>query len=140
MSLALLLIPLFAAGPKHFTLLARFEPPPDAKALGAVSVAFTPLDPDVQINQEPAPRLKLDPAQKLLVDKQLPPAPVAGFDPDKARYLDPKLPVRFPVAWAPEAPRGSQLVEANVTYFYCSKREGWCRKGTDEIEVPVSVP
>jgi len=140
MALELLLTALLATGPKHFTLLARFEPPADPKALGAISVSFTPLDPDVQVNQDPGPRLKLDPAQALLVDKQPPASPVAAFDPDKARYLDTKLPVRFPVGWAPGAPHGSQVVKASVTFFYCSKREGWCRKGSEEIEVPVSVP
>jgi hypothetical protein len=31
-------------------------------------------------------------------------------------------------------------VKGNVTYFYCSKREGWCRKGTSEVTFVVNVP
>ncbi len=136
--LGLALVPALAlaAGTSYFTLSAAF----DGKAK-AVAVTFTPRDPDVKINQEPAPRLKLDAGQKVLVDKQPPPpSRVQPFDPDTARYLDPKAPVLFPVAVAPGAPKGSQVVKATVTYFFCSKREGWCRKGMEEVEVPLTVP
>jgi len=50
------------------------------------------------------------------------------------------MPVTFPVALAPGAPKGTQTVKANLVFFYCSKREGWCRRGSDELEVLVSVP
>ena len=33
-----------------------------------------------------------------------------------------------------------QPVKGTVTYFYCSKREGWCRKGTSEVAFTVAVP
>jgi len=56
-------------------------------------------------------------------------------------YLFPlALPLVFPVAIAKGAPKGTQSVAATVTYFYCSKREGWCRKGNSEIAVTVNVP
>lgn len=131
----------FAGAPQHFTVSATFLAPAKPGAAGAIAVTFVPLDPDVHVNQEPAPRLKLDPAQRALVDRQ-PPATshVPTFDPDTARYLDPKLPVSFPVAWAPGAPKGAQTVKASLSYYYCSKREGWCRKGMAELEVPVTVP
>jgi hypothetical protein len=130
-----------APGGTHFTVTAAFVPPAKAGANGAVAVTFAPLDPDVHVNEEPAPRLKLDPAQTVLLDKQAPPpARTPTFDPDTARYLDPKVPVSFPVALSPKAPRGGQAVKGTVTYFYCSKREGWCRKGSAEVEVPVAVP
>jgi hypothetical protein len=128
-----------AAQPKHFDLTATFE----AKAVrqGLVAVTFHANDPDVVVNEEPGPRLALDPAQTVLVDKQPPPAHAAPApDPDKAKYLDLSLPVVFPVALSSSAASGVQDVKAKVTYFYCSKREGWCRKGTTEVEVPVKVP
>jgi hypothetical protein len=131
----------FAAGPQHFTLSASFVPPARAGATGTISVSFTPSDPEIHINQEPPPRLKLDPTQKVLVDKQ-PPAPskIQPYDPETAKYVDTRLPVSFAVAWAPGAPKGPQSVRAVVVYFYCSKRDGWCRRGSAEIEVPVTVP
>jgi hypothetical protein len=104
-------------------------------------VTLTPVLPGIVVNEQPAPRLKLDPAQVVLVDRQPPRAPsTAPIDPSQARYLDPRVPVRFPVALAAGAPRGTHAVRASVTYFYCSKSEGWCRKGTGEISVDVTVP
>jgi hypothetical protein len=59
--------------------------------------------------------------------------------PDTTRYLDLTSPVRFPVALGAAATKGTHLVKGSLAYFYCSKREGWCRKGTSEVEIPVLV-
>ena len=53
--------------------------------------------------------------------------------------MDLSRPVLFPVAIAPAAPRGEQLVKASVVFFYCSQREAWCRRGTADVEIPVNV-
>src|SRR6185295_20394260 len=114
-----------AAGSPYFTLSATFSAPSKAGTDGAVAVTFTPRDPDVKINQEPPPRLKLEAGQRVLVDKQpASPSRILPFDPETARYLDPRSPVLFAVGMAPGAPKGTQLVKASVTYFFCSKREG----------------
>jgi len=141
--LSLLIAPAaLAAGPqKHFDLLASFEPPQTAGADGAVAVTFRTLDPDVRLNEAPAPRLKLDLTQDVLADRQaLPPRRVPAYDPLTAKYLDLAVPVRFPVAISPTAPSGAQRVEAQVVFFYCSVREAWCRRGAADIEVEVTVP
>jgi hypothetical protein len=127
--------------PRHFDVAASFVAPKEPGGAHAVSVLFSPTDPDVHINEEPAPRLKLDPGQAVLVDRQGPaPSRGADFDPEKTRYLDLAKPLRFPVAIAPKAPKGRQELTAKVVYFYCSKREGWCRRGTAEVEFTVEVP
>ena len=136
---AALAVPARPAGSEHFGVTAAFVARPGAD--GAIAVTFSEKDPDVHVNQEPAPRLKLDPSQAVLIGKQPPPpSRVTPFDPATAKYLDPKVPVRFPAALAPGAPKGPHTVKAVVTYFYCSEREGWCRKGSAEVEVPVTVP
>jgi hypothetical protein len=128
-------------GPQHFTLQASFVAPPKAGGTGTVAVTFTAKNPDVHVNEDPAPRLALDPEQKVLVDKQPPRPPRTGaVDPAQAKYLDLLLPVNFPVALAPGAPKGHQSVKATVTYFYCSKAQGWCRKGSTDVDVAVDVP
>ena len=138
---ALLLVSASVAGPQHFDVEAAFVPPAKSGTTGAIAVTFLPRDPDVHINEEPAPRLRLDLEQSALIDKQpAPPKSGPTFDPDTARYLDLKKPVRFPVALAPNAPKGPQSVKVNVVYFYCSQREGWCRRGTADLEVAVTVP
>ena len=105
----------------------------------AISVILQPRDPAVHVNEAPGPRLKLDAAQAVLVDKQGPAPKGVVYDPATAKYLDPAIPVLFPVALAPGATRGVHEVKASVTYFYCSKTEGWCRKGTADVTVPVAV-
>lgn len=129
---------LLAAAPQHFTVSASFVPAAKPGANAVVSVSFVPRDPDVRINEEPAPRLKLDPEQTVLVDKQPSgAAAVKPYDPETAKYLDLGAPVSFPVALAPGAAKGPHPVKATVVYFYCSKREGWCRKGSTEVEFTV---
>jgi hypothetical protein len=136
-----LLLAALGAAPRHFDVMAAFEPPKKRGGVAHVAVSFSPLDPDVHINEDPAPRLKLDVDQAVLVDKQPPPpVKVSDWDPDNARYLDLGKPVRFPVAFAAAAPKGGQTVKATVIFFYCSSREGWCRRGSSDVEVPVSVP
>lgn len=124
--------------PKHFEVTASYAPAP--KRQGSVVVTFKALDPDVVVNEQPSPRLALDPAQKVLVDKQPPPAKTVPPDPADGKYLDLSLPVAFPVALADGAAAGTQAIAGKVTYFYCSKREGWCRKGTSEVDLSVKVP
>ena len=93
------------------------------------------------MNETPAPRLKLDLTQTVLVDKQAPASSqVPDYDPLTARYLDTAKPVLFPVAIAPTAPKGAQEVKASVVYFYCSTREAWCRRGTADVLIPRHRP
>ena len=127
------------AATEHFALSATYVPPSKPRAAATVAVTFIADDTDVKINQEPAPRLKLDPEQGVLVDRQ-PPASRKGESGGEPKYLDTTLPVSFPVALSPNAPKGEQPVKGTVTYFYCSKREGWCRKGTSEVAFTVAVP
>ncbi len=114
-----------------------------AKARGAdaaIAVTFMPTEEQIVVNENPAPRLKLDPEQTILIDKE--PQRPAGPppDPEHAKDLDPATPVRFRVALAPGAPKGRHVVKGTVTYFFCSKRENWCRKGTAEVALDVVVP
>ena len=129
-----------AAPARHFDVTAAFTAAETTAASAAVAVTFRPLDPDVKVNETPAPRLKLDLAQTVLVDRQAPPSSqVPDYDPLTARYLDPAKPVLFPVAIAPTAPAGSHSVKASVVYFYCSTRESWCRRGSTDVQVLVTV-
>jgi hypothetical protein len=140
-SAGLLFLLALAPGNQFFDVKATFVAPTKAGATPTIEVTFVSKDPEVHINEEPAPRLKLDGAQSVLVDKQ--PAlrvRTAPYDPAAARYLDLSRPLKFPVAFAPTAPRGAQTVGATITFFYCSRREGWCRRGSVEVEVPLTVP
>jgi hypothetical protein len=120
---------------------ASYVPPAKAGANGSVAVTFEPKDPDVHVNRDPAPRLKLDPDQRVLVDKQPPPPRRGGSaDVEAAGFFEAGMPVTFAVALAPGLARGEHEAKGTVTYFYCSKRDGWCRKGTAEVEFSVTGP
>lgn len=119
------------ASSPHFVIRAEFRPG-KASGTGEVAVTFAPKDPDVKINAAPAPRLKLDADQKVLAEK---PAPARAGAPDE-KYLDLTFPVVFPVSVLGAA-RGEHTVKGSLTYYYCSHREGWCRKGTADLEIPV---
>jgi hypothetical protein len=138
---ALPLVLLLAGSPSnpYVTVSATFVAPSKPGGNAHVAVTLSPRDPDVRVNEEPGPRLKLAAGEAVLVDKQAPPARPAAYDPQTAKYLDPALPVHLPVATRADAPRGKHAVSAKVVYYYCSKRDGWCRKGTDDVEFPVEV-
>jgi len=130
-----------AAGPRHFDLLASFEPPEKPGGAASVAVMFRALDPDLRLNETPAPRLRLELTEPVLLDRQAPaPRTVPDYDPLTAKYLDLAEPVRFPVAIAPTAPGGLQRVEAKVVFFYCSVREAWCRRASADVDLTVPVP
>jgi hypothetical protein len=126
-----------AEGVSHFEIEAVFEPPEASRSQAAVAVWFSPLDPDVRVNEYPPPRLDLDPEQTLLVESPSRPAEAKPpADPDHPKYLDLSEPVRFPVDWAGSAAPGA--VAADVVFFYCSTREGWCRRGKTRVEFSVT--
>jgi len=72
LALSLLASPVFAAS-AHFDVQASYAPPPRAADKGEILVSFVPKVADVFVDEEPAPRLKLDAAQTVLVDRQAPP-------------------------------------------------------------------
>lgn len=140
-ALTLVVLPAMAAGAalRHYDVVASFVPA-KKHAPARVSLSFQPLDPDLRLNESPAPQLRLDETQTVLVDKRpKASASVPDFDPSNARYLDVSHPVWFPVAIAPTAPKGEQQVRATVVFFYCSQREAWCRRGTADVLIPVTV-
>jgi len=129
-----------ASPARHIEVAATFEPARKAGANAAVAVTFRALDPDVHVNETPAPQLRLDLAQAVLEDRQpTVSTAVPAFDPATAKYLDLQKPVRFPVAVSKAAPHGAHEVKASVVFFYCSSREAWCRRGSADIVIPVSV-
>ena len=140
-ALASLAVAAGTARAERVEVSASYVAPAKPGANGAVAVTFAPKDPDVRVNRDPAPRLKLDPDQRVLVDKQPPPPRRSGSaDLEAAGFFEPDTPVSFAVAPAPGQSRGEHEAKGTVTYFYCSKRDGWCRKGTAEVEIRVTVP
>jgi hypothetical protein len=130
-----------APKPTHFDVTATFTPARGATS-AEVAAQFVARDPDVKINEVPPPKLKLEAGPATVVPPVRPAAPAKGGSAAAGlgQYLDLTLPVTFPVTLATGTPRGSHDARGTVTYFYCSKREGWCRKGTTEVAFTIVVP
>jgi len=124
---------------QHFEVTAAYEAPAKKGAPGNLVFEFKQKDPDVYINEEPAPRIKFAAGGPLIAP---PPPKGSGVIPDPAnvKYLDLAKPVRFAVTPAPDAARGMSRVKTTLSYFYCSKRENWCRKGTADFDLAVVLP
>jgi hypothetical protein len=127
-----------ASSSSYVSVTAEFVPAGKPGGDAYVAVTFAPRDKEIVVNEEPAPRLRLAADEAVLLDKQKP-AGRAVYDPENPKYLDVAVPVHLPVALKPTAPKGRHDVKAKLTYFYCSKREGWCRKGTEDLAFPVDV-
>ena len=125
--------PVKAGASPHFDITTEYRPG-KAAGTGEVAVTFAPKDPDVKINTTPAPRLRLDEGQKLLAEK---PSSKPGAPPAE-KYLDLTFPVVFPVSVTSPV-TSEQTVKGALTYYYCSHREGWCRKATAGVEIPVKA-
>lgn len=120
----------------HFEVTAAFEAPTKKGTPAHILFSFKRKDPDLNVNEEPAPRIKFGAGAPLVAP---PPPKSSGIipDPANARYLDLDKPVRFEVTEAPDAAKGLSKVKTNLSYFYCSKRENWCRKGTADFDLSV---
>ena len=124
---------------QHFEVTAAYEAPAKKGAPGNLRFEFKQKDPDVYINEEPAPRIKFAAGAPLVAP---PPPKGSGVIPDPAnvKYLDLTKPVRFAVTPAADASKGLSQVKTTLSYFYCSKRENWCRKGTADFDLAVVLP
>ena len=123
---AALLVLALGAAESHVGVRAELR---QGSAGPEVAVTFAPRDHDIKVNRSPAPRLALEPEQKRL-----------SLKPRKAEkkegYLDTTFPVVFPVEVLPGG-RTPATVKGTVTYYYCSKAAGWCRKGTEDVLLSV---
>jgi len=129
-----------AAGAPSLVAVTATYLPPVKGSEATVAVQFAPTDPNIRVNEDPAPRLKLGPEQQVLAEKAPPAGKKTRPADGEARYLDAAVPLAFPVLLKPGVAAGSHEVKASVTYFYCSKSEGWCRKGTSDVSLDVHVP
>lgn len=124
---------------QHFEVTAGYEAPTKKGAPATVLFEFKKKDPDVNVNEDPAPRLKFATGAALVAPK--PPKSSGQIaDPATVQYLDISKPVRFPVTLAPGAASGPTTIRTTLSYFYCSKRENWCRKGTADFDLAVVLP
>ena len=108
----------------HFDVSAAYEAPAKKGVPANIVVEFRKKDPDVNINEEPAARLKFGPGSPLVAP---PPPKGSGVipDPANAHYLDLSKPVRFPVTVAEGAAKGLNTTQTinNIMVAVTSAQE-----------------
>ena len=117
-------------------LNARFHSATPIKAgvKGSITVSF-----DVQkgyaINRTPPISLKLSAAPGIRLDKNEFTTPSADPKSKDEYYVDvPSL--RVPVT---AAKLGSYEIPGKITYFFCSKSDGFCSKQAFDVKIPLQV-
>ncbi len=94
-------------------------------------VTFKPIegihitgDPAVKISVSPSTVVKLRGKQSQVVDSS-------------TGYLSTKEPVKQQISLSSTASPGKHLLNADVTYYFCSDEAGWCRKFVQTVELQL---
>jgi hypothetical protein len=58
---------------------------------------------------------------------------------DGYKIFNPSAPVKFAFKIAKSAKPGTHIVQAKLTYYYCSDAEGWCSFTTESFPVKITV-
>jgi len=54
-------------------------------------------------------------------------------------FLSTADPVEQRLAVSPTAATGTDTLEGTIVYYFCSDAEGWCRKQTQSISLPIHI-
>ena len=100
---------------------------------GELSILFTPID-GIHITSDPAMKIDIDSKGPFRPQGK----PREAVD-SSTGYLSSDEPVMQVFNVSPRAPTGQQRLKANITYYFCSDDEGWCRKFVQTIDLPVQV-
>lgn len=101
---------------QHFEVTSAYDAPTKKGASANLAFEFKQKDPDVHINEEPAPRIKFAVGAPLVAP---PPPKSSGVipDPANAKYLDLAKPESFAVTVAPDAVKGMSRVKTTLFVF-----------------------
>lgn len=115
---------------------AKFSTPPSMKAgrKADVTVSFNVVN-GYKINRDPKVSLAVTPVAGITLEKKA--VEASPVDP-KSRdeyYVDlPTLKVGVTAAKA-----GKYELPGKLTYFFCSKKDGFCSKQTVDVKIPLQV-
>ena len=125
---------------QHFEVTAAYEAPAKKGAPAQPRVRVQDRRTPTSTSTKSRPRASSSPpvARWSLPRRRRVPGVIP--DPANVKYLDLSKPVRFAVTPAPNAAKGMSRVKTTLSYFYCSKRENWCRKGTADFDLAVVLP
>ena len=117
---------------EHVKLEMKLPEKISLKSSGTLSFLFTPLE-GIHINT--------DPEFELLLEKQSV-FEITGnprYTKNKKGYLETKKPIEFTFKAKNGTMLGRQTLRGKLNYFYCSDKDGWCNRCTEQIEIIVEV-
>lgn len=86
----------------------------------------------ILINLKPPITLEIDNKVATLKNIELPKS-------KSGEYLDHNKPVTQTIKLNKNLKPGKVKIKGNLTYFYCSEKEGWCTKTKQPIELNITV-
>ena len=115
---------------------AKFSSPAPIKAgrKADVTVSFNVIN-GYKINREPSVSLAVTPIAGVTVEKKSVEASAVDPKSKDEYYVDlPTLKIGVTAARA-----GKYELPGKLTYFFCSKKDGFCSKQTVDIKIPLQV-
>ena len=128
---ALLVVAAQAAAPDKLAVSSKVEALGNNR--GKVVVSFR-ADPQYDINRTPPLVVEVESAPGLRWE-QVKQSPKDGKPSEGSNYYGQILPVEFVYTLSSGAPVEAR---ARVTYFYCSKKDGYCARETKSVAISVA--
>lgn len=99
---------------------------------GEIRVALTPAS-GIHLNGSPMPEVRLARGSVAAVTGK------TGAAVNAKGYLEPGSTVVQRFTIRKDASRGTHLMRATLTYYYCSDTEGWCMRFHQELELSLKI-
>jgi hypothetical protein len=120
-----------AAAPEKLAVSSKVETL--GKSRGRLVLSFKP-DPQYDFNRTPPMTVEVEAAPGVTWE-QVKQSPKDGKPAAGSNYYGQILPVEFVYTLSSPAPPEAR---ARVTYFYCSKKDGFCARETKNVMIPLA--
>lgn len=98
------------------------------------------LENGIVVSPKPSFIIEINPCEELIFPKNFFTASdleIEISEENGEEYLNLKNPIDIPFTVSLEAERGNHLLEGQIKYFACSKKEAWCLKSTSKFSASL---
>ncbi len=100
------------------------------------------VDEGMKVNSNPSFSIEFAPCEALIFGKEVYTPADLGIEVSEEmgeEYLKLDGPFEISFAVKPDANKGQYLLEGKISYFICSKEEGWCLKSNSQFSVSFKI-
>jgi len=100
------------------------------------------VDEGMKVNPNPSFSIEFAPCESLIFGKEVYTPADLGIEISEEmgeEYLKLDEPFEISFAVKPDANKGQYLLEGKISYFICSKEEGWCLKSSSQFSAPFKL-